>query len=134
LGDLEILSLLATGEESWTTGPATTAGETEAALQATSLLYGQAASLVAQRTGRLFGLDRFRVQPLTTASGELSSARVTVGKQLSRDLSVTYSYDPSTTAEQVFEIEWLVERGVTLLLRQNGDESYGVDVVWKKSF
>lgn len=134
LADLDILSLLATGEESWSGGAATESSSGDQALSASTLLYGQAASLVSQRTGQLFGLDRFRVQPLTSSSGDLSSARVTVGKQLSRDLYVTYSYDPATTAEQVFEIEWRVARGVTLLLRQNGDESYGVDVVLRQNF
>ncbi len=131
LADLEVLSLLTTGEETWGTG--TTIGRTQdrSAEQATDLLYGQAASLVTQRTGKLFGLDRFRVQPLTKASGELSSARVTLGKQLSRDVYITYSYDPTSTADDVIELEWKVRRGITLKLRQTGTEAYGVDVLWR---
>ena len=99
------------------------------------MIAGQAASLVTQRTGRLFGLDRFQVQPLTTSSGELSQTRVTIGKQLSRDLFVTYSYDPESTAEDIYRLEWNIRHwGMTLVLTQNGDESYSADVRWEKSF
>ena len=132
MADLEILSLLATGQEQWRSGTSQRS-ESEASQTATDLITGQAASLVSQRTGELFGLDRLRVQPLTSSTGDLSAARVTVGKQISRDLSLLYSYDPTTTQEQVFEIEWQVQRGITLRLRQNGDETYGIDVVWKKN-
>jgi len=131
LADLEVLSLLTTGEETWGTGSSIGRSEDRSADQATDLLYGQAASLVTQRTGTLFGLDRFRVQPLTKASGELSTARVTLGKQLSRDVYITYSYDPTSTAEDVIELEWKIQRGITLKLRQTGTPSYGVDVLWR---
>jgi len=131
LADLEVLSLLTTGGETWGGGSSIGRAEDRSADQATDLLYGQAASLVTQRTGRLFGLDRFRVQPLTKASGELSSARVTLGKQLSRDVYITYSYDPTSTADDVIELEWKVRRGITLKLRQTGTEAYGVDVLWR---
>ena len=134
LADLEVLSLLTTGTESWAGGSSVGRSRDRTAGQAaTELLYGQAASLVTQRTGRLFGLDQFRVQPLTKASGELSSARVTLGKQLSRDLYLTYSYDPTSTADDILEVEWKVRRGITLRLRQTGNESYGVDILWRKS-
>ncbi len=131
LADLEVLSLLTTGGETWGTGSSIGRTEDRSAEQATDLLYGQAASLVTQRTGKLFGLDRFRVQPLTKASGELSSARVTLGKQLSRDVYITYSYDPTSTAGDVIELEWKAKRGITLKLRQTGTEAYGVDVLWR---
>ena len=136
LAELEVLSLLTGGEVDLTrrtgTGSAT---EADSAAEASTILAGQAASLITQRTGRLFGLDRFQVQPLTTSSGELSQTRVTIGKQLSRDLFVTYSYDPESTAQDIYRVEWNIPRsGMTLVLTQNGDESYSADVRWEKSF
>jgi len=101
---------------------------------AESFLAGQAASAVTDRVNRLFGLDRLRVSPLASGSGDLSSARVTLGERISRDLFVTYSYDPSTTEEQILEIEWSVNKSLLLVLTQNGDESYSVDVRWEKAF
>ena len=134
LAESEVLTLLTSGEESLASTGTGSRSEADSAAKASTMMAGQAASLVSQRTGRLFGLDRFQVQPLTTSSGELSQTRVTVGKQLSRDLYVTYSYDPESTAEDIYRLEWNVRRGMTLVLTQNGDESYSVDVRWEKSF
>ena len=135
LADLEVLSLLTTGETNWRgTQSSQAAGETEAAMRATGLLYGQAASLISERTSNLFGFDRVRLEPLTTSSGDLSSARVTVGKQVSRDVFLTYSYDPSTTEEQVIQVEWVFMEGTTLVLTQDGDGSYSADVRWERTF
>ncbi|MFQ5349757.1 MAG: translocation/assembly module TamB domain-containing protein [Thermoanaerobaculia bacterium] len=125
LADLDVLGLLATGEPAAIEGPAQ---------GAEAFLYGQAASLVTERVNRLFDLDRFRIDPLTGSSGSLSSARVTVGKQLSRDVLATYSYDPSLTEQQILQLEWSVARGLTLVVTQNGDGTYAVDSRWEKSF
>ena len=125
LADLDVLGLLATGEPAPTRGPAQ---------GAEAFLYGQAASAATERVNRLFDLDRFRIDPLTGSSGGLSSARVTVGKQLSRDVLATYSYDPSLTEQQILQLEWSVARGLTLVVTQNGDGTYAVDSRWEKSF
>jgi hypothetical protein len=133
LGDLEVLALLTTGEESLAR-VGTTEEEDAAGLRATSLLYGQASSLVSERTRKLFGLDQFRIEPLTSSTGEPSSTRFTIGERLSRDIFATYSFDPSTTEQWILQLEWSVTRGMTLVLTQNGDDSYSVDVRWQKSF
>ena len=125
LADLDVLGLLATGEPAATQGPAQ---------GAEAFLYGQAASLVTERVNRLFDLDRLRIDPLTGSSGSLSSARVTLGKQLSRDVLATYSFDPSLTEQQILQLEWTVARGLTLVATQNGDGTYAVDARWEKSF
>ena len=133
LPDLEVMSLMATGETD-TLDFTSSSADRAADFQATSLLYGQASSLISQRTSKLFGFDRFRLDPLVSGTGELSSARVTVGKQLSAELFATYSYDPSTTEQNILQLEWDITRGVTLVLTQSGDESYSVDFRMQKSF
>jgi len=133
LPDLEVLALLTTGQASQQAGELTPSAESKS-IGAEGFLYGQAASLVASRVNTLFGLDKFRIDPLAHGSGSLSSARVTVGKRLSRDVVVTYSYDPSQTAEQILQVEWQVSPTLALILTQNGDGSYAVDTRWEKSF
>ena len=93
----------------------------------------QAASLIGARVGTLFGVDRLRIDPLTTGDS-VSAARVSVGKRLSRTVYVTYSVDPSSTAQQILEVEWKVSEQVTLVLTQNGDGSYALDTRWGKKF
>ena len=132
LANLQVLSLLAGGEAPVTEDLGNSGADSGDLAE--SFLYQQAASVVAARFNRLFGLDKFRIDPLTGDSGNLSSARVTVGKRLGRDLFATYSYDPSQTSQQILELEWRVSRELTVVATQNGDESYAVDLRWDRSF
>jgi translocation and assembly module TamB len=127
LADLEVLSLLTTGEYF-------SASRGSKNLRAEEFLYGQAASLVADRANRLFGLDQFRIDPLSGSSGDLSSARVTVGDRIGSDLYATFSYDPSQTAQQILQLEWSIYPGLVLVMTQNGDDTYAVDFQWEKTF
>jgi translocation and assembly module TamB len=134
LPDLDVLALISTGAplESPTSTRAP-ADATASATAAESILYGQAASLLTARVNRLFGLDKLRVDPLTSGDA-ISSARVTVGKRISRELYVTYSIDPSSTAQQILQVEWRLTDRLVLVFTQNGNESYAVDARWEKRF
>ncbi len=133
LPDYDVLSLLATGTPSGLSELSSSAQGAAPGMAAETLLYGQAASLVSARVGKLFGIDRLKVDPL--AGGDnLSAARVTVGKRLSSRVYLTYSVDPSSTAQQVLQVEWKVSDDLTLVLTQNGDESYAVDARWERRF
>lgn len=134
LPDYDVLSLLATGTASGLSDLSETAQTGSApGMAAETLLYGQAASLVSARVGKLFGIDRLKVDPLA-GTDSISSARVTVGKRLSSRVYLTYSVDPSSTAQQVLQVEWKVSDDLTLVLTQNGDESYAVDARWERRF
>jgi len=136
LPDLEILGLLATGapvESALVTDVSSGDASGSRSVAAEALLYGQAASLVSQRVGKLFGFDRVRIEPLTSED-TVASARVTVGKRLSNRIFVTYSYDPASTAQDIFQVEWRLSPKLILVLTQNGDESYAVDARWENRF
>ena len=135
LPDVEVFRLLAEGDFGGEpVQPNLQRGE-ESSLSAASFLYGQAASAIGERVSNLFGLDKFRVDPLLGTSGDnLSAARVTVGKRLSRRLSLTYSVDPSSTESQRLQVEWRLGEGLVLVLTQNGDNTYSADARWDTSF
>lgn len=138
LADLEIVSLLTTGQQIADSGrlfagpQAGTPGAPGAAAQ--QFLYGQAASVISERVNTLFGFDRFRVAPVAATGPGQSSLAFTVGKQISRDLFVTYSRDPSTSDLDVLQVEWEVEENVIVVLTQRGDGSYAVDVQVERRF
>jgi len=135
LPDLEILGLLSTGAPVDSSIGTLTSSQIggQSSVGAEALLYSQAASLVGARVGKLFGFDQVRVQPLT-AGDTVSAARVTVGKRLSRKVYVTYSYDPSSTAQQILQVEWRLSDRLVLVMTQNGNESYSVDTRWESRF
>ncbi|HKI00885.1 MAG TPA: translocation/assembly module TamB domain-containing protein [Thermoanaerobaculia bacterium] len=136
LADLEILTLIATGQQP-TEGivpPSTVDQEVAPSEVARQFLYGQAATALTKRVGSLFGFDRFRIDPITEAGQPISGVGVTVGKRLSRDVFVTYSSNPSTNRQYVVQVEWQVKRNVTLVLTQAGDGTYAVDAQWQRRF
>ena len=137
LPELEVLSLLLSGsptrlgdEIAQLDPDAAGVGETSAA---EGLLLGQAASLVTQRVSSLFGFDAFRIEPLSRSGESVSSARITVGKRISSSVYLNYSYDPSSTGGQRFQVEWQVAEGLLVLLTQEQD-SYAVDMLWERRF
>lgn len=137
LPDLEVFRLLSTGGDINTDAQAVRRFrqlDDDQSTSAASFLYGQAASVIGERVNHLFGFDKFRIDPLTGSGDNLSTARLTVGKRLSKDLFVSYSLDPSSTEDQRLRIEWQVSDGLTLVLTQNGDDSYSADARWETSF
>ena len=90
--------------------------------------------MVTERVNQLFGFDQLRVNPIAGSGTSGTSVAFTVGKQLSRDLYVTYSRDPTSSLDYVLQAEWTVTSGVTLVLTQNGNDSYAVDVRWEHRF
>lgn len=135
LADLEILALIATGQELSNEGELFAPGERqEEGLGASGFLAGQAASVLSKRVGTLFGFDRFRINPISGETGEtLGGVGVTVGKRLSRDVFVTYSTNPSSTLRNVLQVEWRVAENLTLVLTQSTD-GYAVDAQWERRF
>ena len=140
LPDLEVFRLLASGEDvveeadSLEIRPLRRPDEDPSASAAT-FLYGQAASVIGERVNTLFGFDKFRIDPLTGSGGDnLSKARVTVGKRLSKDVFLTFSTTPSSTEAQRVQIEWQVSPALKLIFSQNGDDTYSADARWEASF
>jgi translocation and assembly module TamB len=75
---------------------------------ATSLLTDAIINAPVQRaTDKLFGLNRFEIDPLIAGRGGASpTARLTVGRQINRNLSLTYSTNVTTEQNQVVALEY----------------------------
>lgn len=138
LADLEILGLIATGSRpDLDTAPERPADQDTAASRAAQdFLVGQAASAISKRVGQLFPFDRFQVfVPESQSGGQPSTGLgVTVGRRLSRDVFVTYTYDPASARQYIVQVEWQLRKNVTLVLTQEGDESYAIDAQWQRRF
>jgi len=136
LADLEIVSLIATGQRPGEGPLPADRAEEEIApnVAARQFLYGQAASAISQRVGSIFRFDRFRIDPVVEAGQPVSGIGVTVGKRLSKDVFVTYSSEPGTNRQYIVQVEWQLRKNVTLVLTQAGDGSYAVDTQWRRRF
>lgn len=136
LADLDILSLVATGQQLDATLPQTSAtGQPVAPGElASNILAGQAASEISKRVGTLFGLDRFRISPISDSGQAFSDVGLTVGKRLSRDVFVTYTSDASGNRHHIVQVEWQVRRDLVIVLTQTENNKYSIDAQWERRF
>jgi translocation and assembly module TamB len=137
LADLEVLALLASGQELEGPGRIRAPGERteESNVGASTFLAGQVGSLVSERVGSLFGFDRFRIDPLAGTGGAIGGVRLTVGKRISKNLLVTYSSNPAASEEYIVRAEWQVADNLVLVFTRDGKlDTYAVDAEWEKRF
>ena len=135
----DIVTLLALGRPS-TEATGRTGGTSQSATSgATSLLSEAVTSQLGGRLQRLFGITRLRVDPgLTTVgtvgSGQNAGARVTVEQQIARNLTITYVSNVNSTQQQVIQVEYAVNRNVSVVALRDQNGTFGIDVKIKKRF
>jgi translocation and assembly module TamB len=132
LNETDILSLLALGKKgSELKGKEAGVGVGEAASFAT----GQFQDIFERRARSLTGLDRFQVDPYVGKS-DTSVPRVTVGKELMQNkLFVTYSSNVGASVpEQIFRIEYLLDRHFSLVGERNEMGNTGADIKYRFEF
>ncbi len=87
------------------------------------------------RTSRLFGIEKFSIDPFLFGSERSPGARITLGKQLTKDLSVNYSTDLSSNQQgQLVVFEYKVTDWLTTVGTRDQDGSIAVDFKLKKRF
>jgi translocation and assembly module TamB len=132
LPDSDILTLLALGKTGTELkGKESGVGMSEAASFAT----GQFQDIFESHARSLTGLDRFQVDPYVSKS-DTSVPRVTMGKEIVQDkLYVTYSSNVgSTTPEQIFRIEYILNRHFSLVGERNELGNTGADIKYRFEF
>lgn len=109
LPQADVVSLITTGNLASDERTLSTLSQTGLGTAA-SLLTDALINVRAQRaTDRLFGLNRFEINPLIAGrSGSTPTARLTVGRQINRNLSVTYSTNLTAEQNQVVIVEYRV--------------------------
>jgi translocation and assembly module TamB len=135
----DIITLLALGQTSSESALRTGGtGTTQSGTTGASALLSEAiSSQLGGRVERLFGITRFRVDPglngvTASGAGQNATARITVQQQVTRNLTVLYESNVNSTQQQVIQVEYIVNRNVSVvaLLDQNG--TFGIDVKIKK--
>jgi translocation and assembly module TamB len=138
LSAVQILNLLAGADEA-TVAAMTSTRSNEAQLAASgaaTLAAGRLAEEVGLERGaeKLLGLDRFSIDPsLLRGNGQTPSARVTLGKRITPDLSVIYAQDLSGTGERLISVEYTLSDRFSLLLTRSDPDGFGFDVRLRRS-
>jgi hypothetical protein len=138
LSSLQILALLAGQEES----EVANLTQTQARQGQAQLAAAGAATLAAGRISesmglereaeRLFGLNRFSIDPSLLRGAGTTTARVTVGKRVTPDLNVLYSQDLRGTEERILAVEYTLTDRFSLLLTRTdpGTGKTGTEKGW----
>jgi translocation and assembly module TamB len=135
----DIITLLALGQTS-SESTARSGGASQSNTAGASAILSEAiSSQFGGRVERLFGITRFRVDPgLTTlgssTSGQNAAARVTVEQQIARNLTITYVSNVGSTQEQVIQVEYNVDRNVSIVGLRDYNGTFGIDIKIKKRF
>ena len=137
----DIITLLALGQtssESSIRGGGTGANQS-ASSGASAILSEAVSSQLGGRVERLFGITRFRVDPGLAELGSASTsqnaaARVTVEQQVTRDLTITYVSNVGSTQQQVIQVEYNLNRNVSIVALRDYNGTFGIDIKFKKHF
>jgi translocation and assembly module TamB len=70
----------------------------------------------------------------TVGSGQNAGARVTVEQQIARNLTITYVSNVNSTQQQVIQVEYAVNRNVSVVALRDQNGTFGIDVKIKKRF
>jgi translocation and assembly module TamB len=134
-GDIiALLALGTTSQESALRSSGTTAGGQN--YGATTLLSEAVSSQLGGRIEHIFGISRFRVDPFLagTTTEQNAAARVTIEKQVTHDLTVTYSSNTTSDQEQVIQVEYSLRRDVSIIALRDNNGTFGLDVKFTKRF
>ena len=109
LPQADVVSLITTGQLSSGDTSASVLAQSEVGA-ATSLLTDALINAPAQRaTSKLFGLTRFEINPVIGGTtGSTASARLTLGRRISKEVSVTYSTNVTSDPNQILALEYRV--------------------------
>jgi hypothetical protein len=121
----EILSLLALGESY----------QRRYSLDATQM---STASLISSQLARgpenLLSLDSLRLDPFIMGSTSEITARLTVGKRVSRNFSIVYSTNLATQREEIVRVEWDLGRDLSLVAIRDEIGRISLDLKIRKRF
>jgi translocation and assembly module TamB len=135
----DIITLLALGQTS-SESTARSGGTSQSGTAGASAILSEAiSSQLGGRLERLFGITRFRVDPGlagvgSTGSEQNAAARITVEQQIARNLTITYVSNVSSTQQQVIQVEYNVNRNVSIVGLRDQNGTFGIDIKIKKRF
>ena len=99
---------------------------------------------VRRATDKLFGLNRFEIDPLIAGRGGASpTARLTVGRQINKNLSITYSTNLTSDQNQVLALEYRVSNRLSFVAQYeqgsvNGfssrNDNFSFEIRFRKRF
>jgi len=103
--------------------------------EATSFLTGKVQDVFEERVKSITGIDRVQIDPYVSKSTGTVGPRLTASKRLLGDkLFVTYTSVVGSTDEQVFKLEYILDKNVSLIGVRDEKGSIGGDIKFRFEF
>jgi translocation and assembly module TamB len=131
LPETQIVSLVLTGDLGSSAEGTSAISQSSVGL-ASSLLSEAVSRSVEKRTSKLFGINRFQIDPLV--GGTSPSARLTLGRQVNKNLSIIYSTNITSGQEQVIQIEYRISDRFSVVATRDERGAFGMDFRVRKRF
>jgi translocation and assembly module TamB len=126
----DVLALLALGESF----KRTYAYEATAQMGTGSLLSLQLMEQAKKRAEKLFALDSLRIDPFVLGASTEMTARLTVGKKISRNIILLYSTNLTSQREDLVRLEWDFSQSFALVAVRDERGRLSFDVKVRKRF
>jgi translocation and assembly module TamB len=135
LPELEIVSLIAGGQ----TREEIAGVRSSSAPTSEQLFQSGAASILSdllqQRVGNRLGFlgsGHVRIEPFVVGAANNTGTRVTLSEQVTKDLSITYSQDLSSSRQDIILIEYFVSRNTSIQASRDELGNFGLDIRLRK--
>jgi translocation and assembly module TamB len=133
----DIIALLTVGR---TPHEASNVQTTQAITDTTALpnsansVLGQAINPSSGRLSKLFGVTNIKLDPLVQGIASNTQSRLTLEQQVSRAITVTYITNLEQTSEQIFRVEWALDRQYSVVAVRDDNGEFGIDIQYKRRF
>jgi hypothetical protein len=126
----DVLALLAMGEAF----KRTYQYDRSTQLSTASLLSFQLSEQAKKSAEGIFSIDRFRIDPYTIGASSSVTARLTVGKEISKKIFMLYSTNLTAQREDIVRIEWELANDISVVGTRNEEGRVSLDVKIHKRF
>jgi autotransporter translocation and assembly factor TamB len=99
-----------------------------------ALLSAQLTEDAKKRAERLFSLDRFSIDPFLLGASTEMTARLTVGKKISRNIVLLYSTNLTSQREEIIRLDWAFSESFSLVGMRDERGRISFDAKIRKRF
>ena len=131
LAPADIINLIAFGK---TAAQSASAASTPTSVGAESVLAQGVSGQVSGRIEKLAGISQFSIDPLAGTNTNDPGSQISVQQRVSGNLLLTFSTDVTSTQNQAVQLQYQVQRNVSLSVLRDQNGGYAIDVRVRKVF
>jgi translocation and assembly module TamB len=129
----DILSLLALGYTPQEQLMTSTGNPLMGTVGASALLSQALSSQVSGRVQSLFGITRISIDPNLLGPSTAGGTRITIEKEVSHNLTITYSTNTGATQQEDIRLRWDLSDKISLVGERDINDVYSVEVLFRRT-